>query len=378
MDNHPDLIENFKRNTLYEHMCNDLRTQGALVLNLHDHFPGLEVRLPIDFCEFAIPKRVAMNSHRIFELVDFEGKSEISRYLRAGDFEFLAYYTCRITDRLSDSLKRMDWFFYLDEQLDVVLTGQSDREACVKDLIQSLSQPQDTTANSILTLARDSRQWIAVANTLLFELLAPIRNESVDGYSPSPRRRVIESVKDYYQGLLDEEGTGDLDWYLETRIRSIGVIPEIEFCFSYSDLTLDSVDALQAQIMARAVAIMILVQNDLISAKKENVDLGNSVQVKNRSSNTRQDHGYNKTDKLSLPSYACSADDLRQLVERLYSTQFNLFHNIRPQARETPLYQYWQCCNDWLCGSMVWHLLSPRYHDSQADFHAIATDSRLD
>jgi Terpene synthase family 2, C-terminal metal binding len=360
----PDYVENFKRNTLYENMCQLLRTQHSVALNLRDHFTGLEINLPINFGDFAIPKRVAMTSHRIFELVDSEVTSTLARYLRTGDFEFLAYYTCRNTDRLSDSLKRMDWFFYLDEQLDVVLTGKTERETCVKNLIQSLDQFQETPQKSRLHWECEPQPWIPIANTLLLELLDPIPSATADGVSPSPRSRVIDSVRDYYQGLLDEEDSGNLAWYLETRIRSIGVIPEIEFCFSYSNLTLDSVDALHAQVMARAVAVMILVQNDLVSAKKEKAGLGHGVHLGSIDSMDRPKPSNSQPQKLSLSSYASSVDDLCQLAERLYSSQFNLFHQLRPLDKETSLYSYWQCCNDWLCGSMVWHLLSPRYQYS--------------
>ena len=248
----------------------------------------------------------------------------LRRHLEQGDIALLTYFTNSSSRYLQNSEDRMEWFFALDAYVDRPELPPEARPEIVRDLITWLGNRRH----------RSVFPWVNTLNTLLRALLEELEDDGLDTSG------CVRDIRDYYGGLLREFDPGlSLRRYLENRAETIGMRPEFEFCFAYLGKRVPPAARNLVELMKENTAHLVALQNDVLSLSKEE----------------RQEQGH-----LNLKTYFPDDRNYISFVRQAYQDRFAAFQVLRP-TRPGPLQDAWHICNQWLCGSLVWHLTSRRY-----------------
>jgi hypothetical protein len=293
---------------------------------------GLRHRVdwPLDFSEYQviastypIPMQLRTRGHfPEFEVLD--------SHLLHSDLDLLTYYTCSCSSAryLQNSQDRMDWFFALDYFVDRPGMSQELREDVVRDLIAWLA---DRSHLSRLP-------WVNTLNAMLRVVLEDIEHDGLDTSS------IVRDTRGYFEGfLLEFDRTVSLERYLENRSRTIGMRPEIEFCFAYLGRSLPLQERGPAERIKELSAYLVALHNDTLSQSKEE----------------GQEEGH-----LHLKSYFPDSRKYVSFLTDFYQARYADFMAQRPRS-PGPLEDLWKTCHQWICGSLVWHLTSRRYNLGQ-------------
>ncbi|MBM3226126.1 MAG: hypothetical protein FJZ47_20350 [Candidatus Tectomicrobia bacterium] len=107
--------------------------------------------------------------------------------------------------------------------------------------------------------------------------------------------------------------------------------------------------------MKQYTAALIALQNDTYSLRKE------------------QD----EPDHLSLRHYyQTTPEQFLSAVVQTYDETLQAFVRMQPPA-QTALRTYWNVCNQWICGSLLWHLTSKRYNPGHSAFALAPVGERV-
>jgi hypothetical protein len=289
------------------------------------------VEWPVDFSGYHIPERAPPEPLRLFQGGEIPGAGRLHAHLRDSDLDLLAYYTCGTRQYLQNCQDRMDWFFYLDHHVDGPHTPEAERGRAVGDLLAGLEAP-----------GHGSRlEWVNAVLSLLQEVVGQLERDGLDTSA------IRHATRGYFASFLHEHDAAlPLEAYLENRLHSIGVAPELEFCFAYQGLTLSAAERGQAARIQRLASFLVALQNDTCSLFKEQGEPGH----------------------LNLKTYFPQARRFVSFVTGAYRAHYASFLALRPE-RPGALECFWQVCHDWLRGSLVWHLTSRRY--GQGQFHLL-------
>ncbi len=286
----------------------------------------VRIKWKTDFRGYEVPQRKLPQPQGIIDELNLNVPKELSSHLRKGDFDVLAYQTCDTLDQLQNCQDRMDWFFYIDIFVDESKTASlASVSAAVKDLKAWLKD--EGFVSQI--------EWVNNANKMLSQLFAdapPL---------PESRQLVKENIAIYYNSLVNEKLQLSFSEYLRNRLGTIGAYPEVEFCFAYQNKLLTRTELEAAESMKQLMAWATALQNDATSAAKEREE---------------EDHA-------SLYHYFESPEEFASFVEKAYSRAIDTFMALRPEDPTTALHDYWHCCQQWICGSLVWHLTTKRYRE---------------
>lgn len=304
------------------------RNQNTLNVNIliDDTFHSID--WPVDFSEYETPQRPRPSPQQLFrngDYLDPESVQLIGKYLHACDFDTLTYYTIGPAEFLQNTQNRNDWFFYIDYFLDSQRSSLADSAAAVSDMI---AWTYDRRHQSQF-------RWVNNANAMLLHVLEELEESQID------TALIIENTRYYYEGLLHENDSAmTLQSYLENRAKSCGMYPEVEYCFSYTRDRIKPAEFGHAFMMKSFASALVALQNDTCSLWKER----------------------SEKDKINLMTYCQVPGQFIDFVTRTYGFIFRAFHGIKPQPGERALMQYWNVCNRWICGSLVWHLTTKRYN----------------
>lgn len=288
------------------------------------------VEWPLDFSEYRVIASTYPVSLGLCERGDFPELERLRPHLLHSDLDLLTYFTSS-TDSplyLQNSQDRMDWFFALDYFVDRPSVPPELREEVVRDLSAWLDDRSHL-----------SRQpWVNTLNALLRIVLEDIEREGLD------TTLIVRDTRGYFEGfLLEFDQKVSLERYLENRARTIGMRPELEFCFAYLGRPLSSREQELAERMKHASADLVALQNDVLSLCKEEAQEG---------------------EHLRLKSYFPISRKYVSFLNSFYQARFSSFLAMRPQ-RPGPLEEFWKVCSQWISGSLVWHLTSRRYNLGQ-------------
>jgi hypothetical protein len=303
---------------------------------------GLRHRIewPIDFSEYRVIASTYPVSLHLATRGHFPELEQLRSHMLQGDFDLLTYYTCstRSARYLQNSQDRMDWFFALDSFVDGPAMPPELREEVVRDLFTWL---EDRNHRSPLP-------WVNTLNAMLRVILEDIERDGID------TSLIVRDTRGYFEGfLLEFNPTVPLERYLENRALTIGMRPEVEFCFAYSGMTLSPPERAVAERMKDLSAYLVALQNDALSLRKEE----------------DQEQGH-----LHLKSYFPDSRNYVSALTGLYRARYDDLMALRP-GRPGPLEELWKICRQWICGSLVWHLTSPRYNLGQFEIRE-AEESR--
>lgn len=283
------------------------------------------VDLMIDFSEYFVTKKGYQIPQKVFEIIHENLSNDLNSFFEKCDLEVLAYYTCNSLKYLQNYQDYMDFIFYIDYYLD---SGkQSDEEAreSVYDLI-------NWTKNRKY---KSSIRWVNNANSMLKSIWEELESNQINTDA------ILENTRYYYKSLLKEnDKTMFQQEYLENRMNTIGVYPSLAYCFAYTGYQLSAEDFGTSVVMKHLTSAMISLQNDLFSLYKET----------------------NEPNHINLRMYYSSVDEFLQAVTTTYENCFKAFISIKPQ-QSCSLLEYWRVCNQWICGSLLWHMTSRRYRD---------------
>ena len=288
------------------------------------------VEWPLDFSEY----RVIASAHPVPLLLCTRGRFPELEVLRShllhSDLDLLAYYTCttRSARYLQNSQDRTDWFFALDYFVDGPAIPQELREEVVRDLTAWIENRSH----------RSRLPWVNTLNSMLRIILEDIERDGLD------TSRIARDMRGYFEGfLLEFDRKVPLERYLENRVRTVGMRPEVESCFAYVGKPLPLQERDQAERMKELAALLVALQNDTLSLHKEE----------------SQEQGH-----LHLKSYFPDSRKYVSFLTDFYQAQYTDFMAQRPR-RPGPLEDLWTICHQWICGSLVWHLTSRRYNLGQ-------------
>ncbi|EPX58645.1 hypothetical protein D187_003843 [Cystobacter fuscus DSM 2262] len=281
---------------------------------------------PIDFSNYRVIASTYPVSLDLSRRGHFPALEKLRAHLLQGDFDLLTYYTCSTVSPsyLQNSQDRMDWFFALDYFVDGSSVPPELREAVVRDLSAWLEDRRHVSR----------LPWVNMISALLRIVLEDIEREGLD------TSRIVREIRGYYEGfLLEFDKQVPLSRYLENRSMTIGMRPELEFCFAYLGRPLPARHRDAAERMKHAAADLVALQNDVLSLRKEEEQ--------------EQEH-------LRLKSYFPLGHEYVSFAKDFYAARFGDFLAMRPRA-PGPLEALWKVCDQWISGSLLWHLTSPRY-----------------
>jgi hypothetical protein len=222
----------------------------------------------------------------------------------------------------------MDWFFALDSYVDGPATPPELREEVVRDLTAWID---DRNHQSRIP-------WVNTLNSVLRIILEDIERDGID------TSEILRDTRGYFEGFFLEFHQGlPLERYLENRAFTIGMRPEIAFCFAYLGRVLPSQARAQAEELKELAASLVALQNDTLSQRKEE----------------GQEQGH-----LNLKAYFPDSREYVSFLSQSYRDKHAAFMARRPES-PGPLEELWKVCHQWLCGSLVWHLTSRRYNLGQ-------------
>jgi hypothetical protein len=317
-----------ERYDIIDRLLEAARGKGTLTTSVLIDDEYHRVDWPIDFSDYQVTRRPRPSPQRLFRsegYVDPEAIELIGKYLHACDFDTLTYYTIGPGEYLQNTQDRNDWFFYIDYFHDSDRTSPEEADAAVRDMI---AWTYDRSHRSRI-------QWVNNANAMLRQILAELEKDGVDTTA------IVENTRYYYEGLFRESDAGmTLQGYLENRRKSCGMYPEVEYCFAYTGRRLQPEERGRAHMMKECAAAIIGLQNDTCSLWKE-----------------RNEPGH-----ISLRSYCQTPRQFLTLVTSTYQAQLESFHRIKPEPSDVALAEYWDVCNRWICGSLLWHITTRRYN----------------
>lgn len=314
------------RYTRLERLIERFRHRSSVAFNLQVGESNHFVEWPTDFSEYRVM------ASRYPETLHFTGRGDfpevevLRSHLLKGDFDLLTYYTCscRSDKYLQNSQDRMDWFFALDYFVDGPSTPPELREEVVRDLTVWVDDRSH----------RSRFPWVNALNSVLGLILEDLERDGID------TAEIRRETRGYYQGFLAEYHESlPLQGYLENRSFTDGMRPEIAFCFAYLGRPLPSEDRDAAETLKELSAYLVAIHNDTVSQRKEEL--------------TEQGH-------LNLKAYFPDSEEYVSFLCGLYREKYSAFRSMRP-ASPGPLADLWWVCNQWICGSIVWHLTSRRY-----------------
>jgi Terpene synthase family 2, C-terminal metal binding len=293
---------------------------------------GLRHRIDwsLDFSEYQIiASRYPIPMH-LSTRGNFPEFEVLRSHLLHSDLDLLTYYTCSTSSAryLQNSQDRMDWFFALDYFVDRPAISQELREDVVRELTTWLDDRS----------YRSQLPWVNTLNALLQVVLEDIERDGLD------TSRIVRDTRGYFEGfLLEFDRTVSLERYLENRTRTIGMRPEVEFCFAYLGRSLPLQEQAAAERLKELAAHLVALHNDALSlAKEEN-----------------QEEGH-----LHLKAYFPDSRKYVSFLTDFYQARYADFMALRPR-HPGPLEDLWTVCHQWICGSLVWHLTSRRYNLGQ-------------
>ncbi|WP_095981632.1 terpene synthase family protein [Melittangium boletus] len=285
---------------------------------------------PLDFSEYRVIASTYPVALGLCERGSFPELEQLRSHLTHSDLDLLTYFTSSSDSPLylQNSQDRMDWFFALDYFVDGPSVPPELREEVVRDLTGWLD---DRSHVSRLP-------WVNTLNALLRIVLEDIEREGLD------TSIIVRDTRGYFEGfLLEFDQKVPLERYLENRCKTIGMRPELEFCFAYLGTPLPAHERDLAERMKRAAADLVALQNDVLSLSKEEAQ--------------EQEH-------LRLKSYFPDSRRYVSFLNRFYEARFTSFLALRPRE-PGPLEAFWEVCSQWISGSLVWHLTSRRYNLGQ-------------
>ncbi|MBD2534683.1 hypothetical protein H6G97_36500 [Nostoc flagelliforme FACHB-838] len=278
----------------------------------------------IDFSEYSIIKRDYQVPQKILETINENISNDIKIFFEKCDFEVLAYYTCNSLKYLQNHQDNMDWIFYIDYYLD---SGKQSDEEVKQSLYDLIIWTKNRKHKSSIT-------WVNNANLMLKNILEELESNEINTDA------ILENTRYYYKSLLKEnDKTMFQQEYLENRMNTIGVYPTLAYCFAYTGCELSAEDFATSVIMKHLTSIMIGLENDLFSLYKE----------------------ANEPNYINLRMYYSSVDEFLRAVTTTYENCFKAFISIKPQE-SCSLLEHWRVCNQWICGSLLWHMTSRRYN----------------
>ena len=285
---------------------------------------------PLDFSEYRVIASTYPVALGLCERGSFPELEQLRPHLLHGDLDLLTYFTSSSDSPLylQNSQDRMDWFFALDFFVDGPSVPPELREEVVRDLSDWID---DRSHHSRLP-------WLNTLNALLRIVLEDIEREGLD------TSLIVRDTRGYFEGfLLEFDQKVPLEKYLENRGKTIGMRPELEFCFAYLGTPLPAHERDAAERMKRVSADLVALQNDVLSLCKEEAQ--------------EQAH-------LRLKSYFPVSRKYVSFLNRFYQARFTSFLAMRP-PNPGPLEEFWKVCSQWISGSLVWHLTSRRYNMGQ-------------
>ncbi|WP_199243278.1 terpene synthase family protein [Vitiosangium sp. GDMCC 1.1324] len=290
---------------------------------------------PVDFSGYRVIASTYPVSLELSGRGHFPELEKLRSHMLQGDFDLLTYFTCS-TDSplyLQNSQNRMDWFFALDSFVDGPSVPPELREEVVCDLSTWLDDRRHVSR----------LPWVNMISALLRIVLEDIEREGLD------TSLIVREIRGYYEGfLLEFDQKVSLQRYLENRSMTIGMRPELEFCFAYLDRPRPAHERDVAERMKHAAADLVALQNDVLSLCKEEAQ--------------EQEH-------LRLKSYFPVSHDYVSFVNDFYRARFGDFLAMRPRSPGT-LEELWKMCAQWISGSLLWHLTSRRYNLGQFEILA--------
>lgn len=326
----PGAARHDPRYTAISRLIERFRNRDELTFTLRVDEVRHRIQWPIDFSEYHVTDRPRPRPLQIFNRVELPGADLLRAHLLRSDLELLAYYTCDSERYLQNCQDRMDWFFYLDYHVDGPATPQREREEAVGDLLAWLDQPQ----------RRSRLQWVNNVTTMLGALVEVLERDGLD------TRALLHDTRGYVQAFLREyDDTLSLEGYLENRASSIGVKPEVEFCFAYLGQPLTLVERGRAHMMKHLASYLITLHNDACSQLKEQ----------------GLENGH-----VNLKAFFPKSHEFVAFLNDTYRDIYSAFLALRPR-RPGALENFWKVCHHWLCGSLVWHLTSRRYDLGQME-----------
>jgi hypothetical protein len=281
---------------------------------------------PIDFSNYRVIASTYPVSLDLSKRGRFPELERLRAHLLQGDFDLLTYYTCSTVSPLylQNSQDRMDWFFALDYFVDGSSVPPELREAVVRDLSAWLEDRRHVSP----------LPWVNMICALLRVILEDIERVGLD------TSRIVREIRGYYDGfLLEFDKQVPLQRYLDNRGMTIGMRPELEFCFAYLGKPLPEHDRDAAERMKHVAADLVALQNDVLSLRKEEEQ--------------EQEH-------LRLKSYFPVSHEYVSFAKDFYAARFGEFLAMRPRI-PGPLEALWKMCGQWISGSLLWHLTSRRY-----------------
>lgn len=289
-----------------------------------------QVKWPLDFSEYRVIAGQRPVSLHFCQRGYFPEVEVLRSHLLHSDLDLLTYYTCSCSSAryLQNSQDRMDWFFALDYYVDGPATPPELREEVVHHLMAWIADRSH----------RSRIPWVNTLNSVLQLILDDIERDGID------TAEILRDTSGYYEGfLLEFHQTLPLELYLENRAFTIGMRPEIAFCFSYLGKSLPANSQAPAEKMKELAAYLVAIQNDTLSQHKEE----------------RQEQGH-----LNLKAYFPDSQEYVSFLSQIYEEKYGAFVALRPSA-PGPLEDLWKVCYQWVCGSLVWHLSSRRYDMGQ-------------
>lgn len=314
------------RYVLLDRFIEQLRRMDSVKFAIQVDGRRHQVVWPLDFSEYRIiasqypiPLHFCTRGH-------FPEVESIRSHLLGSDLDLLTYYTgsCDSARYLQNSQDRMDWFFALDYYVDGSATPPELRAKVVRDLI----------AWTLDRCYRSRIPWVNTLNAVLRLIVEDIEEDGVD------TTEILQDTRGYFEGfLLEFHRTLPLARYLENRAFTIGMRPEIAYCFAYLGRPLPIEARSAAERMKELAAYIVALQNDMLSLRKEE----------------GQEQGH-----LNLKAYFPDSRKYVSFLSQIYQEKYAALMALRP-GRAGPLEDLWKVCYQWICGSLVWHLTSRRY-----------------
>ncbi|WNG15622.1 terpene synthase family protein [Cystobacter fuscus] len=303
-----------------------LARRDEAVFDIHVDGTRHRIAWPIDFSNYRVIANTYPVSLDLSRRGHFPALEKLRAHMLQGDFDLLTYYTCSTVSSLylQNSQDRMDWFFALDYFVDGHSVPPELREAVVHDLSAWLEDRRHVSR----------LPWVNMSCALLRIVLEDIERVGLD------TSRIVREIRGYYEGfLLEFDKQVSLPRYLDNRGLTIGMRPELEFCFAYLGRPLPERDRDAAERMKHVAADLVALQNDVLSLRKEEEQ--------------EQEH-------LRLKSYFPVGHEYVSFARDFYAARFGEFLAMRPRAPGC-LEALWKMCGQWISGSLLWHFTSRRY-----------------
>ncbi len=283
----------------------------------------IPIQWKVNFLNYNPPSEMEINPLTIFDSCKIKLPCKIANEILKSDLDVLSHFTTCDSQKSQLSNDRLEWYFYIDWFLDSeCISEQKNLAECVHDLSIFLNNPSH----------KSKIEWVNNANSLLKYVLQK------SNYAKYQIESIIEEITSYYNSLLIEKSKMNFSKYISNRIGSTGSASELECCFGYKNVALSHSEKMHIALFKNLFGQCQILHNDTLSAGKE----------------------FYEQNGARIFDYFSNHDSFSNFVQESYSRLIDTFISLQSQEHEN-LYWYWQSVQNWICGSLIWHLNSGRY-----------------